>query len=463
MKGFLAPVIYLSNNWISQLGVVLVTTATVFWLFLLPSGIAADNVHPYLGILFFLLLPGLFFAGLAVIPLGIYLRKRREKSQGAYPEDFPPLDLKHTALRRLLTFVGVATFANLVIASQLTYSAVEYMDSDKFCGLTCHSVMAPEFAAYQNSPHARVGCVKCHIGPGAGWFVKSKLSGTWQMAAVNLNTYPRPIPAPVHNLRPARETCEACHWPQKYGEDRLRIVDKFGDDEANTRTKTVLLMRIGGGNGAAGIHGAHLGEGITTRYAHTDDKRQSIAWVEHKQKDGKITRYQSPDVKADAKTEVREMDCVDCHNRPTHVFELPERAVDRAMAGGTIPPSLPFIKKKAVDILRSAKSGGEIPKAIDSFYRAGHAGIYGQRKAEIQQAGQAVQAIYDRNVFPQMNVTWGTYINNIGHTDFPGCFRCHDDARASSSGKKLTQDCNTCHSLLAMDEEAPKILSDLGK
>jgi len=206
-----------------------------------------------------------------------------------------------------------------------------------------------------------------------------------------------------------------------------------------------------------------LDTGYLTRYAHTDEKRQSIAWVEHKQKDGKIIRYQSPEVKADAKAEVREMDCADCHNRPTHVFELPERAVDKAMAGGRIPPSLPFIRKKAVEILRAAKSSGEILQAVDSYYRADYASLHAQRKGEIQQAARAIQAIYDRNVFPQMNVTWGTYINSIGHTDFPGCFRCHDDTRVSAGGKTLTQDCNACHSLLAMEEEAPKILSDLGK
>ncbi|MBI3470321.1 MAG: NapC/NirT family cytochrome c [Candidatus Solibacter usitatus] len=457
----LSPVVYLSNNWLSLTGVLLVTTSTVFWLFLLPANFGAETVHPYLGILIYLLLPGGFFGGLAMIPLGIYLESRREKKSGEYPASFPPLDLRHTGLRRLLAFVVLATGANLVIASQFTYHAVNYMDSVNFCGQTCHSVMSPEFTAYQNSPHSRVECVKCHIGPGAGWFVKSKLSGVGQVFAVTFNTYPRPIPAPVHNLRPARETCETCHWPQKYGEDRLRVFRKFGDDEANTRTETVLLIRIGGGNGGPGIHGAHLGEGVGIRYAHTDEKRQEILWVERRDKDGKTTRFQAPDSKSGANAQVREMDCMDCHNRPTHIYELPERAVDNALASGAISPALPFIKKKSVELLKTTTGAG-IPAALAAYYRDNHAPVFSEKRAEIERAAAAVRAIYDRNVFPQMKVTWGTYINNIGHTDFPGCFRCHDDTRAASDGRKLTQDCNTCHSLLAMDEAGPKILSDLG-
>ena len=189
--------------------------------------------------------------------------------------------------------MGATTVLNIVIASQLSYGAVSYMDTVTFCGQTCHTVMQPEYTAYQNSPHSHVECVKCHIGPGAGWFVKSKLSGVGQVFAVTFNTYPRPIPTPVHNLRPARETCEACHWPQKYGEDRIKIIHKFAEDETNTVTKTVLLMKIGGGNRGIGIHGTHLGTGTSIRYAHSDEARQTIPWVEYNV-NGKKTVYATP-------------------------------------------------------------------------------------------------------------------------------------------------------------------------
>jgi hypothetical protein len=467
--GWFSPLLHLSRNWLSRLGVAIVTAATVFWLFLLPTTLRGEAENPYIGILAFLLLPGAFFLGLVLIPAGIALQRRRERREGLFPAIFPPLDFRNAELRRLLVFIGVTTFANILIASQLTYQAVGYMDSVTFCGQTCHTVMQPEFSAYQNSPHSRVECVKCHIGPGASWFVRSKLSGVGQVFAVTLNTYPRPVPTPVRNLRPARETCEACHWPQKYGEDRVRVIPRFADDEANTLTRTVLLMRIGGGNGGLGIHGSHLGEGIRIRYAHSDESRQTIVWVEHSKPSGPATVYLAADTKPEAvkPLPVREMDCMDCHNRPSHSFELPERAVDQAMAASDIPASLPFIKKKGVEVLKKtyasrAEAATQIPAALDRYYRETYPAIYKERRAEIARCAQSVLTIYNRNVFPDMKVTWGTYFNNIGHADFPGCFRCHDDAHASADGKKIPQDCGVCHSLLALEEAAPKILADLG-
>src|SRR5207247_3320092 len=224
LRGWLSPFVHLSNNWISLLGVVIVTSATVLWLFLLPTTLRGEPRNPYFGIIVYLLLPAAFFGGLLLIPLGMLWRKRRELRSGQLAASLPPLNFRNPEVRRLVAFIGLTTFANLVIASQLTYSAVNYMDGVTFCGQTCHTVMQPEFTAYQNARHSRGECVKCHIGPGAGWFVRSKLSGVGQVFAVTFNTYPRPIPTPVHNLRPARETCETCHRPQVYGGDRLRVV-----------------------------------------------------------------------------------------------------------------------------------------------------------------------------------------------------------------------------------------------
>src|ERR1044071_8718752 len=306
-RGWLSPLIHLSNNWISLAGVVIVTTATIFWLFLLPITLRGETSSPYIGILSFLVLPAPFFAGLALIPIGMWLKRKREGRTGLYPPEFPPLTWHNPELRYVVSFVGPATVLNIVIASQLSYGAVSYMDSVTFCGQTCHTVMQPEYTAYQNSPHSHVECVKCHIGPGASWFVKSKLSGVGQVFAVSFNTYPRPIPTPVHNLRPARETGEACHWPQKYGQDRVQIINKYADDEANTNSKTVLLMKIGGGNHGIGIHGTHLGRGpgeVVIRYR-SDESRQNIPWVSSTV-NGKTTVFATADAKTDGLVE-REM------------------------------------------------------------------------------------------------------------------------------------------------------------
>jgi NapC/NirT cytochrome c family, N-terminal region len=463
-RGWLAPVIHLSNNWLSLAGVVLVTTATVLWLFLLPSTLRGNPENPYIGILSYLVLPVPFFAGLILIPLGIWLKRKREGYAGLYPPDFPAPSWRNKELRRLVYFVAATTFVNIVIGGELGYGAVNYMDSVSFCGQTCHNVMQPEFTAYQNSPHSRVECVQCHIGPGASWFVRSKLSGVGQVIAVTFNTYPKPIPTPVRNLRPARETCETCHWPQRNGQDRIRVIPKFAEDEHNTLTKSVLLVKIGGGNNGIGIHGTHLGPGVAIRYS-SDESRQNIPWVKYSGPGGKRV-YAT----ADAKTQglpIREMDCMDCHNRPTHTYELPDRGLDRAMDAGDISRALPFVKKKALEVIKANYTSREeaaqkIPAAFEKFYESKYPEVWSQHRDQVTASARGVLAVWDRNVFPEMKVTWGSYPNNLGHMDFLGCFRCHDGAHVTKGGDSITQDCNACHNLLAVDEANPKILSDLG-
>ena len=464
LRTWLSPVVYLSNNWLSLAGVVLVTASTVTWLAFLPITIRGGALHPYFGLVVYLLLPGIFIGGLLLIPIGIYWNRWRKRAKGQLPAGFPPLDLQSPALRKLIMFVVVTTLLNIVIASQFSYSAVRYMDTASFCGQTCH-VMKPEFTAHERSPHSNVECVSCHIGPGASWFVRAKLSGTRQVLGVMLNNYPRPIPAPVHNMRAARETCENCHAAQKFNPDRLRDIPSFSEDEQNSPTHTVLMMHMGGGPSLTGIHGKHLGQGVTVRYFAADDKRQKIPYVEYTS-GGSATVYASGDAKPD-RSQMREMDCIDCHNRPTHIYQLPNRGVDEAMLNSEISPTLPFAKKQSVAILKQsyateADAVAQIPRAFEDFYRNNYPQVYAQRRDEITRSGKALLAVFQHNVFPEMKVNWGTYPNNLGHTDFDGCFRCHDEQHAAKDGKTITQDCNACHNLLASDEKNPKILTDLG-
>jgi hypothetical protein len=466
VREWLRPLVYLSNNIVSLAGVVIVTTATVFWLYFLQITLRGSVPNPYLGIAVYMVVPTFFVLGLFLIPAGIWLTRRRKKAKGEMPADFPPLNPSSPELRKLLGFIGVTTFLNVIIAAQFTYSAVNYMDSVTFCGQTCHTVMSPEFTAHQRSPHSRVECVSCHIGPGASWFVRSKLSGAGQVVAVALNNYPRPIPAPVHNLRPARETCETCHWPQKFDEDRLRDIVSYSSDEQNTQTHTVLMLHLGGGPSRVGIHGRHLGQGITVRYFASDEKRETIPWVEYTS-GGQTTVYAASGATKPDESNMRVMDCIDCHNRPTHIYQLPERAIDQALAEGQISSTLPFAKKTAVGILKreyksSADAVQKIPAAFEDFYKNNYPQIYNERRGDISRAAESVKAAYQHNVFPEMKVYWGTYSNNLGHTDFTGCFRCHDESHMATGGKTITQDCSACHNLLASDEKSPKILVDLG-
>jgi NapC/NirT cytochrome c family, N-terminal region len=470
---WLSPVVYLSSNPLSLIGVVLVTSATVLWVFLLPTLLRNETNNPYVGIPAFLLLPGVFVGGLILIPIGIVLRRRSRRRQGLEAGGIPALRLDSPELRRLLAFVAAASFANVIIASQWGYSTVNYMDSAAFCGLTCHNVMQPEYTAYLNSPHARVACAECHIGSGASWFVRSKLSGAGQVLAVMLNNYPRPIPSPVANLRPAQETCEHCHWPQRFTGDMPVVHTEYSEDEQNTPATTVLLMKVGGRawNGTVGIHGAHLADNTTIEYVATDAKRQVIPQVIYTDASGKQTIYNSTDTKvtpqALAAGERRIMDCVDCHNRPTHIFQMPGRALDDAMTTDHISPRLPYIKKQALAALKvdyPDRDTGRRQSAamLDAFYRTNYPQVYAQQHKQIENAIAAVQAIYARNIFPEMKVTWGTYVNNIGHLDSPGCFRCHDGNHTSADGRTIPNDCNTCHELAAVGEQNPKILTDLG-
>jgi nitrate/TMAO reductase-like tetraheme cytochrome c subunit len=471
---WLRPVFFLGHNAVTLAGAALTTASALtmvgFWAL---EVLQFRSVHAYAGIILFLVLPAVFVAGLALMPLGVLLRRRRLRAARSLPDVYPGIDLGAPVLRRGLVLMAVATAANAVILSTAAYQGVEYMDSTQFCGVACHSVMAPEYTAYVGSPHSRVNCVECHIGAGAPWFVRSKLSGARQVLAVTLGTHSRPIPTPVKHLRPARETCETCHWPQKFHGDKVLVRTKYQDDEANTALTTVLVLKIGGGStrGPNGIHGRHLDDRSRISYVAIDERRQVIPRVSYLDDGGRTVEFVSSDVKATpeqlARGERREMDCMDCHNRPTHVFELPERSVDRALAEGSISPALPFIKKKAVELLRGeypdrAAAAETIVRDLTDFYRKQHPDSYGKHRALVETAARQVRAIYERNVFPDMKVGWGTYPNNIGHEDFLGCFRCHDDNHKSADGRTITQDCTACHAILAMEEKDPKVLADLG-
>jgi nitrate/TMAO reductase-like tetraheme cytochrome c subunit len=454
-------IVVLTSHWITMAGVALVTLAGFSWLFALPANIRGNVSNPYIGLLTFIAIPIVFFAGLILIPIGIALGRRK-----AAEALNPPFDRK-AAWRRAGLFFAIMTMANLVIGSQLTYRAVEHMETTQFCGQTCH-VMKPEFTAHLLPPHQQVACASCHIAPGATGWLAAKMAGTRQLIGVVLNNYPRPIESAMESNRLASsaDTCEQCHTRGKVIGPRLRIRSSFNDDKANTRTETVLMMLVGGGT-TGGIHGAHMGPGVHIRYAASDKKRQTIPWVEYST-GGATQTYLADGTTPDAARALPtfEMQCVDCHNRAAHSLELPERAVDRAIATGQISATLPFVKKTGVELLKTTYTSEDdaaqkIPAGLNSFYQEKYGDIWAKRSNDVQLAGQSMLAIYRNNVFPDLKVTWGTYPNNLGHTDDPGCFRCHDGGHSTADKKTITQDCSTCHQMLATEEKDPAILKTL--
>ena len=456
---------FLTSHWLSMVGATLVTVAGFTWILVLPTQLRGHAENPYTGIILFMILPVIFVLGLGLIAIGAVLGRRRLRAA----IDRTPLD-RQTSLRRLGIFLFVATILNVVIGSQLTYRAVEHMETTQFCGNTCH-VMKPEFVAHQNADHSRIVCVECHVAPGVGGWLESKMSGTRQLLEVMTNSFPRPIPSAMESNRlvSSTGTCQNCHSTQKFASAKLRVIPDYASDEANTPSQTVLMMLVGGSK-FPGIHGSHFGPGISIRYSPQDAKRQTIPWVEYQNvKTGVKRTYAAGNANsADlAKLPKHDMQCVDCHNRPAHTFELPERALNREMQFGGIPVTLPFIKKQATEVLKveyksTEEAGRQIPEAIKTYYASSYPALSKSRAEDINQAANTVLAVYNRNVFPELKVGWGTYPNNLGHTDYPGCFRCHDGEHTSSDQNTISQDCAICHETLSVAETSPEILKTLG-
>jgi nitrate/TMAO reductase-like tetraheme cytochrome c subunit len=440
-------IVLLASHWLSLLGVALCTTAGFSWLFVLPHHLRGSADNPYIGILIFLIIPAVLFLGLALIPIGVILARRQIRA------GLSKMPNRQSAWRRLGLFLGLMTFVNIVIGSQATYRAVQHMETDQFCGQTCH-VMKPEFTAWKHAPHSKVECVECHIAPGASGWLASKMSGTRQLMAVVLNNYPRPIHDAIETNRLVGSdlTCERCHARDREIGSVMKVIPTFRDDEKNTKSETVLMMLVGGKSG--GIHGAHMGPGVEIRYAAADAKREKIPWVEYRGADGKVSAYVDGDAKGLTQYS---MQCVDCHNRPAHTFELAVRAVDEAMAAGQLNASMPFLKKTAVELLSQSKTGEDIAPKLAEFYKG--KAVAG---ADVAAASKQLGQIFSRNVFPDLKVTWGTYANNLGHTDAPGCFRCHDGNHLRADKTAITQDCTTCHRMVAVDEASPEVLKTLG-
>jgi NapC/NirT cytochrome c family, N-terminal region len=458
--------VLLTSHWLTRLGLAFVITAICTWLFFLPAGHPELGENPFRGLVVYLVLPAVFFAGLALAVAGVVASRRRIRERLT-----ASTVLRETALRRLILFLAITIGANLLIGSQATYRAIQYMDTPQFCGAACHS-MRPEFVGHKDSNHSSVPCAECHVAPGQGGWIKAKMNGTRQLWKETTDSYEKPCPPALASGRlvPSQETCEHCHWAQKIVATRLLLLPSYASDEHNSVSYTVLMMLVGGTR-MQGIHNAHFAGGFEIRYATSDAKRETVPWVEWKNtRTGETKTYLAEGTKSEqvAGLEKHVMQCVDCHNRPTHDFLLPERALDRALALGRVSDTLPFIKKEGLAVLKagyatSAEAAGKILEAIEAYYAKAYPQLAGERRADIAAAGRAILAVYDRNVFPDQKVTWGTYANNLGHTDSPGCFRCHDGSHSTPDGKStITQDCSVCHEVLAQEEASPEILKKLG-
>jgi nitrate/TMAO reductase-like tetraheme cytochrome c subunit len=453
----------LLRNPVTMIGIALAVVSLANILFLFAIDFFSSKPSPYIGIFAYMVMPGFLILGLLLVPVGMWWERRRMRR--GKPEAEPlRLDLGDPRQRGAVLFLLTFLMVFAVLSAVGSYRAYQYTDSVQFCGQLCHSVMAPEFTAYQLSPHARVRCVDCHVGAGASWYVQSKLSGARQVFATAFNTYPRPIPTPVHNLRPAQDTCEECHWPKKFYGAQLKVFTHFASDEKNTPRQIQLLIKTGGGDpstGApSGIHW-HMNIGNEINYIATDEKRQVIPYIRVKNLQGQVTEYISKDAPLSAEQKAKavphRMDCVDCHNRPTHIYVPPDKSVDESLHSGRLDAGLPFLKQQALSVLTDTYPDTQAAmRGIDSGLRK----YYGEKYPDLEKSkpgsiGNAVaelQRIYRSTTFPEMKLDWKTHPNNIGHFYFAGCFRCHDGQHVSADGRVVRKDCDICHTVLDQRE-----------
>jgi nitrate/TMAO reductase-like tetraheme cytochrome c subunit len=439
---------------VSLSGFVVAGASLFAFVLLFAVDLFAHHGNPYMGILAYVVSPVFFALGSFLVVLGRWMHRRRVRLEGAAPPSFV-IDLSRPRdKRRLVAFIA-CTLGFLLVTAMGSYDTYHYTESVNFCGQACHGPMKPEFTAYQNGPHARVACSECHVGPGATWYFKSKINGVHQLYCTVVDDYHRPIKTPIKNLRPAQETCEQCHWPQKFVGNLDRTYAHYLMDETNTAFTVRLLLKVGGGDPsrgpANGIHW-HMNVANKIEYLATDEQRQTIPWVRTTGKDGTVTEYRLKSFTEDpARYTVRRMDCVDCHNRPAHDYRPPDDLVDQAMSLGRIDPGLHWVKSNAVAVL-TAPYGTETEALgkIDASLRGLYAGA-----PKVDGLVSAVQGMYRENFFPEMKADWRVYPNNIGHKDWAGCFRCHDGLHQTAEGRKIgANDCASCHLILAQGNGA---------
>lgn len=463
-----APTLF--RNYISFAGAVIVAASlvSIVLLFLIEFSRAVDN--PYLGIVTYTILPAFLVLGIVIIVGGMALerRRRRRRPEAGIPA-YPKVDLNDPRQRRTAFVLAGLSFIFIFMSAFGSYRAYEYSESVDFCGKTCHSVMKPEHVAFLATSHARIRCVDCHVGHGAESYARSKLNGARQLYSLAFNKYSKPINTPVHNMRPANETCEKCHWPSKFYGAQLKTFNHYAYDEKNSLRQTRMLINVGGGNPdsgpVAGIHW-HMNLGNEVTYIATDTHRQVIPWIQVKDRKGNITEYYDRgrplNPQQIAQGEKRRMDCIDCHNRPAHAYLPPDVALDQSFSAGRLDPSMPYLKRQAVAALNMPyKTEDEAVKTIatslDAFYRTNYSDLYNQKGEMVKTAINETQRIYKTYFFPEMKTNWETHPNNIGHLYSSGCFRCHDGEHVSNTGKTISNDCNVCHTVLS-DSARPATL-----
>lgn len=451
------------RNRLTLAGASLTLLALLFILSLLFFDLVSPEPSPYIGLFAFLVAPGFVVLGFGLVALGFVLARRRVRRINGVVgqvQYYPRIDLNLESHRRVLLIAGAIVAAAVPFIGFMSYEGYEYTDSNEFCGQVCHTVMQPQYTAHEAAAHARVECADCHIGRGASWYVKSKISGLRQVWAVATDSFDRPIPPAIRELRPARETCEQCHWPEKFFGDQLITIHRYAPDEKSTERVVRMLMRTGGSDPTegppSGIHW-HMALQSTIEFVAIDHELQEIPWIRSTDNQtGRTVVYRSDGLGSRDPAPVgtrRKMDCMDCHNRATHVFRPPSEAADLVLHVDPKLRELPFAKRELVSAVVQPYPSREeamvgVEAVLRSFYEDGRRDVVSRKAAEVDRLVAAARDIVHRSDFPAMKVDWRTYPDNIGHKNFAGCFRCHDGRHVDDDGRPISRDCATCHEFL---------------
>jgi nitrate/TMAO reductase-like tetraheme cytochrome c subunit len=346
----------------------------------------------------------------------------------------------------------------------------EYTNSNRFCATMCHSVHPEESINHLKASHARVNCVECHMGRTSTLHLMAlkptHLKELWGMIA----GYERPTHGST--LRPAREACEACHWPENEHHDKIVVQKRFATDPASSEIDTRLVLHTTAGIEreqswkATGIHW-HVANEI--EFVSPDAQKRSIPWVQVKKPDGSKVAYFDAESKLSkaelAKLPVQRMECHDCHNAVGHPFRNPVDVVDAAIASGRIDRSLPSAKARAVGLIDAV---GELHGTMDERAKKIDAAIVAARaNFQVKPDDKAKEAKFEkamREILLETSIqghkdekfTWKSFPDHSGHNNFPGCFRCHDGKHFNDEGNAIRLQCTLCHGLPQVTKENGK-------
>jgi len=468
----------IAHSRIALLGAMLVTALFPFLLGTLLYDAIWDMRNTYFAAAAYLFLGPMVLLGLVLVFLGLFFFRGKEDVRLFtldYLRDYFTNPERFSRMRKLLFVFVFISCTMFCIFGVITYRSYNYMNSTSFCTDFCHMVMEPQKVAHQNSPHSQVTCVECHLGNNAKWFEKAKISGLQQVINVLGHSYSTPIKTPISHLRPDRAVCEECHRPGLFHGEKLIVREKFLTDENNTSVKTVILFKVGSaGDRSVSPHGYHwhVAEENRLVYTATDPERMNIPIIRFKESTAPEKVFTTDGAAAVLKQkkdnlETREMDCMDCHNRPTHNYLSAGEALDQKIMAGKIPSDLPYIKRQALDLITRTyasqnEAAAQIAAELRNWYRINYPEV-DVNNGKLASAVLGVQAAYKENVFPEMKVGWGSYVDHIGHGENfdRGCFRCHDGKHFNSKGEPISNKCDTCHVIFAQDDPDPQILKTL--